>query len=542
MPRGAYLLVPIGIVFGIWSEWVAFGLGQPRVWLPDLLAGLTILAAGTVAWTRRPASRVGPLLALTAICWFAGNLARPLLTAAWPTAAAPAIAEALLASHRAPLVHALLGFPTGRLTTPVERFGVLVAYASVVLSIWSFGSGALIISAVAASATFVAYRQTSGRQRRAKLFAFQVAAALGVAVAGGLALRPVLGAETALLLYELAVGGSAILLAAGLARPETEDAKVADLVVELGEVRSGTLRDALAGILGDSSLEIAYRVATADAYVDASGRPVDLPEPSQRRAITRIERDGEVVAVLVHDPSVMDDPALVDAVASATRLASRNAELQAEIRGQVAELRASRRRLVGAGEAERRRLAQRLSRGAMRGLDDLFESLGSTRSAVDPSLESSERLIHARAHVERAIDELRDLARGLHPAELREGGLAPAIRGLAERSPVAVVLAISDARFPSEIEAGIYFLCAEGLANASKHASASTVEVAVRQADAVVIVELRDDGVGGADLDRGSGLRGLADRIEALGGRLTMESPTGGGTRLIAVLPLSGEA
>ena len=107
---------------------------------------------------------------------------------------------------------------------------------------------------------------------------------------------------------------------------------------------------------------------------------------------------------------------------------------------------------------------------------------------------------------------------------------------------LSVVLSISDARFPSEIEAGIYFLCAEGLANASKHASASTVEVSVRQADAAVIVELRDDGVGGADLDRGSGLRGLADRIEALGGRLTVESPTERGTRLIAVLPLVGEA
>ena len=177
-----------------------------------------------------------------------------------------------------------------------------------VLAIWSFGSGALLIAAVAASATFVAYRQTSGRQRRAKLLAFQAAAALGVAVAGGLALRNVLGTEPALLLYEVAVSGSAVLLAAGIARPETDEATVADIVVELGEVRSGTLRDALAGILGDPSLEIAYRVATGDAYVDATGRRVDLPEPSLGRAITRIERDGQVVAVLVHDPSVWMTP------------------------------------------------------------------------------------------------------------------------------------------------------------------------------------------------------------------------------------------
>ncbi len=344
---------------------------------------------------------------------------------------------------------------------------------------------------------------------------------MAVAVAGGAALRYVLGsgvgAEPALLLYELAVGASAVLLAASLVRPEADKATVADIVVELGEVRSGTLRDALAGILGDRSLEIAYRVATGDAYVDATGRPVDLPEPSFGRAITRIERDGSVVAVLVHDPSVLDDAALVDAVASATRLASHNAKLQAEIQGQVNELRASRRRLVGAGDAERRRLAQRLNGGAVRRLDALFRSLDATGPVVDRSLESTVRLIRAREHAARAVHELRDLARGLHPAELREGGLAPAVRRLAEHCPVSVILDVSDARFPPEIEAGVYFLCAETLANASKHASASIVEVCVRRADAVVIVELRDDGVGGADLDRGSGLRGLDGSDRGIG-------------------------
>jgi len=325
---------------------------------------MTILGAGTVAWARRPASRVGPLLALTALCWFAGNLARPVLTAAWPTATiAPALAEALWASHRAPLAHALIGFPSGRLTTRVETVGVWVAYASVIASIWSPGYGGLIFAAVAACVTFVAYRQAGGRRRRAKLAAVQITAAMAVAISAGFAARSVFGAEPALLLYELAISGSAVLLAAALVRPETEGSTVADIVVELGEVRSGTLRDALADILGDPSLEIAYRVAAGDAYVDASGRPVDLPEPSHGRAITPIERDGGVVAVLVHDPSVLDDPALIDAVAATTRLAARNAELQVEIRGQVAELRASRRRLVGAGDAERRRHALRLSQG-----------------------------------------------------------------------------------------------------------------------------------------------------------------------------------
>ena len=546
MPRAAYLLVPIGITFGIWSEWVVFGPGQPRIWLPDLLTGMTILGSGLVAWARRPMSRVGPLLVVTALCWFAGNLAKPLVAASWPTPLLAAVlAEALLASHRAPFAHALLGYPGGRLTKPVERIAAWIVYGSVFVgSVLQFGALALVVATLVAGAAFATYRQAVGQRRRAKSVAFRGAIAVAVALATGVGLRSALGAGPgagpALLLYELALGGSCVLLAAGLARRESQVATVADIVVELGEVRSGTLGDALAEVLGDPSLEVGYRLGMGDAYVDASGQLLDLPEPSERRAVTRIQREGQDVAVLVHDPSVLDDPALVDAVASAARLASRHAELQAEIRGQLGELRASRRRLVGAGDAERRRLAQRLSDGALRRLDALGAELGSTGRSVDPALESGQRVAHSQRQIAKAVAELDDLVRGLHPSALREGGLAPAIHGLTEHSPIPIYLSIPAVRFPLEIEAGVYFVCAEGLANAFKHAMASRIRVTVRHADGAVTVELSDDGVGGADLGRGSGLLGLADRIEALGGWLTIESPAGGGTRLVVILPLAG--
>ena len=547
MPRAAYALVLVGIAFGIWSEGVGPGLEQPRFWVPDLLAGLAILMAGVAGWTGRPASRVGPLLVLAAICWFAGNLTEPVLRAAWPNSlASAALAEALVASHRAPFAHALLGYPSGRLATRVERVAVAIAYATVVVaSVWRFEPAALIVSTLVASVVFASYRRAFGQQRRSKLLAFRLASAVAAALATGVVLRsvlpPGLGAEPALLVYELALSGSAVLLAAGLARSASGEAAVADIVVDLGEDRSGTLRDALAEVLGDPSLGVGFRIGARDGYVDAGGRPFDVPEASFGRAITPIEREGEVVAVLVHDPAVLDEPALVDAVASAARLASRNAELQVEVRGQLADLRASRRRLVGAGDAERQRLARRLGDGALHRLDLLRQAVGAAISDVDPALESGQRMIRAHAQVIRAIAELHQLAQGLHPPELQEGGLVPALRELTEHSEVPVELDIPDDRLPSEIEAGIYFLCAEGLANAAKHANASRVVVTVRRLDARVIVELSDDGVGGADLGRGSGLRGLTDRIEALGGRLIVDSLPGGGTRLTAELSLGGQ-
>jgi signal transduction histidine kinase len=486
------------------------------------------------------------LLALTGIGWFVGNLDSMLANAVPIPVFGGALASALLASHRAFFAHAVMSYPTGRLATPLERLAVGSAYASVIVgSIWRFGPPALLLSALFVGVAFVTYRKSVGQRRRAKLVAVQAAFIVAAATVTGVVLRSSmqlgLAAEPATLLYELALSASVVFLTVGLFRPRTEDAAVVDFVIDLGETRSGTLRDALADVLGDPSLEVAYRVRTDAAYVDGAGRPFELPRPSFERAITRIARDGREVAVLVHDPAVLADPALVDAVASAAHLASRNAELQAEVRNQLVELRASRRRIIGAGDSERRRLERRLTEGALRRLDELDGTLRSARERQDPSLDSGQLLERASLQLTQTMVDLRELGRGLHPLALREGGLLAGLQELTERSPWPVRLAFDGGRFPAEVEAAIYFLCAEGLANAAKHARAAHVQVAVQSGSDRVEVHLADDGVGGADLTGGTGLRGLTDRIEALGGWVTLDSPTGGGTRLTAQIPLSDE-
>jgi signal transduction histidine kinase len=271
--------------------------------------------------------------------------------------------------------------------------------------------------------------------------------------------------------------------------------------------------------------------------VDAAGRAVALPEVGSRR-VTIVEEQGRTVAALIHDPAVLEDPALTAALAEAAALASSNAGLQAEVRDQLAELDASRRRLLAAADDERRRLEQRLRETTERGLEELLPELrGAERAALDP--EQRQALIRIREQLGQSLADLRRLAAGLHPRELSQGGLAAALQALAARSPVEVELelAVPDG-LPPEVERAAYFVCSESLANVVKHAAASRAVVAVAAADGRLRVEVADDGRGGASLDRGSGLRGLADRVEALRGMLLIDNPPGKGTRVVCELPL----
>ena len=242
------------------------------------------------------------------------------------------------------------------------------------------------------------------------------------------------------------------------------------------------------------------------------------------------------LAVLVHDPAVLDDAGLVDGVAAAARLGAANARLQSEVRDQLADLAASRRRLVEAGDDERRRLELRLRDGAVRRLEALAESLARACPAAGSS--SRERIDEARSQLGRALADLHELALGLHPRELVEEGLEGALEALAARSPVPVELDVAPGRLGPEAEAAAYFLCSEALTNVAKYASASRVAIRIAQTDGRLEVEIADDGVGGADPARGSGLRGLKDRVEALGGTLRVDSAPGEGTRLDAAIPL----
>jgi signal transduction histidine kinase len=315
---------------------------------------------------------------------------------------------------------------------------------------------------------------------------------------------------------------------------------VADLVVQLGDTRApGQLRDALARALHDPTLSLAYWLPEQRRYVDVEGRPVELPADAGDVATTVVEREGSPVAALLHDATLRDEPDLVQAVGAAAALALENERLQADLRARLTELRASRARMVEATDAERRRLERNLHDGTQQRLVSISMALALAESklAADPD-RARGILEEARAGLAIALQELRELSQGIHPAVLTERGLEPALQELVYLAPLPIELTvISDERLPESVEAAAYYVVAEALANVGKYAAADVVSVTVQRRNGIAVVEVVDDGVGGADPAGGSGLRGLSDRIEALGGTLVLESPQGLGTLLRAEIP-----
>ena len=527
------MLWPAGAALGIAAEWVYFGWGEPSDWLPDLAVGWTLIACGLVAWSHRPTSRSGALMAATGFAWFAANFTTTGLAAVdW-------LSEQALYLHRGPLLHLVLTYPRGRPAGRLDRAAVAIAYvAAVIPAIWGSETATFVLAGSILGVAGYGYAGAVGRERRMRLAAFQATAFLAAVLAGTAALRiafPTQEVEDGTLLaYEVSLCVLAVALLAALVREPWARKGITDLVVDLGEARSGTLRDSLARALGDPTLEVGYRLGAG--YVDAEGRPLTLPASGTLRRVTPVERHGEEVAVLVHDPAVLDDPRLSSALATAAGLAASNARLQAEVRTQLADLRASRRRLLSAADEERRRLERRLRETVELRLMELARTLDSAHADG----RSSARLTSAQEQLARTLDELRHLAAGLHPGGLGEAGLADALASLAVRSPVPVQVSVREGPLPEEIATAAFFVCSEALANVIKYAAASRVVVSITESTDRLVVEVADDGVGGAVVGGGTGLRGLADRVEALGGRIDVASPPGRGTSVTAELPLGG--
>jgi signal transduction histidine kinase len=528
------LLWPAAAVVGLTAEWRLYGWADPGDWVPDLLTGWTMIGCGLAGWWRRPQSRSGALLVATGFAWFAPNFAVTGVAAlGWLSAHA-------LYLHRGPLVHLVLTYPRGRLVRRLDVTAVAVGYAAAAVTpVWGSKTATIVLAALLVAVAIRGYARAAGRERRMRLAALQATAVLSAVLAAVALVRlaaPGQAADAATLhAYQAALCGLSLGLLVGLFRGSWERAEVADLVVELGATRSGTLRDELARALGDPSLQVGYWVPESAGFVDSEGRPLRVPDPGSERSMTMVERDGQPLAVLVHDPAVLGDPGLVEAVASAAKLAAANARLQAEVRARLAEIGASRRRILEAGDEERSRLERRLRDGALRQLDEVAETLRAARRPAAGG--ADERLARAEIQLARTQEELRRLARGIHPRELSERGLAAALASLARDVPLPVKLVISAAGESPAAAACAYFVCSEALANVAKYAAASKVAVTVRSDHGGTTVEIEDDGVGGADPGRGTGLRGLADRVETLGGTLTVKSPPGRGTRLVAVIP-----
>jgi signal transduction histidine kinase len=326
------------------------------------------------------------------------------------------------------------------------------------------------------------------------------------------------------LAVSLPIAVVAAILWSRLRRPEASE-----LVVELRAQGTATMRDRLARALGDPTLDVAYRLGNG-RYVDAAGRAVELPHDNDR-AVTSVTAGGEEVAVLVHDPALLDDPQLFESVQATAALVLENERLAAEVRSQLAEVRASRGRIVAAADAERRRIERNLHDGAQQRLVTLSLALGLEASSVDTA--AAEILSRAQDEVEEAIAELRELARGIHPTLLRDEGLQAAVEALARRSPLPVTVhGTVRNRLPDQVELAAYFVIAEALTNVVKHASPTEASLWLEQTPDALRVTISDNGVGGARITAGSGLAGLRDRLEALDATLAIESQPGQGTTI----------
>jgi signal transduction histidine kinase len=506
----------VGIVVGLASERSAFGWDELTRWIPDLVVGLVFVGCGAHAISRNRGTAM--LLVAVGFSWFAANV--------WPEASFV---------HRGVLVHLLVAYPGWRPRSPVDVVAVAVGYvAALVLPVWQSEAATLALAFALVVIVGRSAIVSAGPLRRARRTALVGTVLFAGALLAGTLIRLTGGdgaVTSARLVYELALCVVALWLTAEL--PARDSSRVVDLVVELGTAPSGTLRDALAATLGDPSLAIGFWDGEA-SYHDIAGRLVEVPPTGADRSATYVERESAPFAVLVHDAAVLTEPVMVESVAVAARLTTVNAELQAVVRGQLDELSASRRRLVSAADDERRRLDERLRDGAERSLCDLDELL---ETAACVAVAESVRVERARDLLGQTLDDLGELAAGLHPREVSQG-LAAALAALATRSPVRVDLDVAGAEPDLGTRTAVYYVCAEALANTVKHASATAVTIRVVATPQRLIAEVADDGIGGADVADGSGLRGLIDRVEALDGRVDIDSPAGSGTRISIELPV----
>jgi signal transduction histidine kinase len=345
--------------------------------------------------------------------------------------------------------------------------------------------------------------------------------------------------QLVLLVTYLVLATVPIAFLAGFLLSRLARSAVGDLLQELPESPSPSeLRDALSKSLRDPSLSLAYWLPEFESWADLEGRPVELPEPASGRATTLIDRDGARLAALVHDPALEEEPELLASVGAAAGIALENGRLHTEQKAHLEELRGSRARVIEAGQRERQRLERDLHDGAQQRLIALSLELSRLEKQLAGDGDAQTRLDQARGEIALSLEELRAVSRGLHPAVLSGHGLEVALESIAAHAPVPVRLTVGlENRLPELIEVAAYYVVSEGLANIGKHAQAKSVSIDVARTDGVVVIEVVDDGVGGADTECGLGLRGLADRVEAHGGRLRVWSPLGGGTRLRAEMP-----
>lgn len=559
-PRVWVVLAVLACGVGAAALTVTSGRGESP-WAAGLLGcavGWSLIASGLVARRVRPGNRIGLSLVAIGFAWLATYL--QYASAEWLSTIGVAVENVYLAGF----VFVLLAFPTGRLRSRIDRLlvGAVVLLATGVEWIWL-----LFAPRACGGCPGNAFRISSRPSLADAILDAQRGAgvALSVLTIGIIAVRwraaspsarrqasPITWAGTALLAALAAsisndaagapLGDVPDLLVAGvlalvplavltvLVRLRLDRATVASLVVQLRE--AGTpldLQQTLARTLGDPSLRLAYWLDQSEEYVDRTGRPVAVDQDGLE-GVTVIERDGRRIAALVHDRALHEVPGLVDSVGAVVALRLENERLEAELHARANDLQASRARLVEVADRERRRIERDLHDGAQQRLVSVAMTLGLARARKGTDHDVAPLLGEAQVQLEHALAELRALSHGLLPPILRERGLAPALRELAKRSPLDVLTTLG--RLPSlapAAEAALYYVVSEALTNTAKHAGADAAVLTLGPDGGGVRVTVADRGCGGAD-PAGSGLRGLADRVGALGGTFAVRSSDTGTT------------
>jgi signal transduction histidine kinase len=535
----------------------------------SLLVGWSFVGSGLIAWERRPENVTGKVMVATGFAWFAHELV-------WATDALPwTLGQLLEPTYLLGAGFLLLTFPDGRLHNALERWvlGTAVFIVGPLQIAWlllGYGDdrgckcpdnllqvadapaaseaivhlqqGLSVPIAVATIAVVARRWRSASPSRRLAIAPVLVTGAIAFAVLIPWTLNDALDepvGDWPDVAVQLALAAVPVAFLIGLLRTRLARGAVADLIVELGgHVAPGALRAALARALRDPSLTVAYWLPDGERFVDADGLAVTLPDGPER-AVTEVQREGRRIAALVHDPALADEPELVASAGAAAALALENERLQAELRARLEDLRASRARIVEAAQDERRRIERDLHDGTQQRLVSIAMTLGLADSKLERDPAAVRPLLdEARAELSNSLRELRELSQGIHPGILTERGLPAALEDLAYRArlPLELDVGLSE-RLPDRVEAAAYYVVSEALTNIAKHAQASAVRIRVQRTDGRAVVDIADDGVGGADGARGSGLRGLADRVDALGGRLRVESPPGRGTVVHAEIP-----
>jgi signal transduction histidine kinase len=469
----------------------------------DIAVGVAFLLAA-LTFRRPPAHAV--LLAATGLLWFAGDFVGVLVFA-----------------HRGPLTHFLLLYPDTRLRSWLRRSVVIGAYAA--SFVYPIGQltvvTAMLFVAVLIAGVLGTPRIPSASRRSARLATAGAALLWGLPTAAAVA--RLAGARIdgfMLVTYQIALVGILTAIAIDNRYRLSRTAIVTSLAVDLGEGRSRSLRDVLAEVLGDPSVVVG--LVSDDGFTDEAGRPVVLNRASSE-VVTDLFEGNTRIAMLQHDAALLRDKKLLDSVTALAAVALANARLQREVRARIAVVEASRRRLLVVADDERDRLEAQLQDSVLTRLAHVEALLGRFGSAdLCRQLESTR-------------DTIRAFARGVYPRRLEEVGLAV----LREMTlPVDhVEVKVPDERFPPHVEAAAYFLCVEALTNVAKYAQATATRVSIEVADQGLTAEVADNGIGGADPAKGTGLVGLQDRLNVLGGVLAVESP-GRGTRVRGVIPL----